>query len=1184
MFRIMIHNGNNHSKNQGFFSYIVFLLCGLFLMVHLLPVLADAHEVNRNNDYSAYIHPELLEILEKAEKNEVDCHNGYGNSTIQSAPTVSADSLFLPERIDDETGDDGLVEAIVLLRERPDLEKLRKNIELFLNPVMDENLKIVFIRHALVDFLREVADRSQVTITNLIEKHLNMRDGSVADFKTFFVVNAVYIKAVPEIIRLIALLPTVDSIQPNYKYQLENNLHQESFVPNDAGTLGVEPASGLDGNHRNELTIHQSSSGSNVTSTDTNTETNANTNIGTNTNTIIGTDTDTNNDTVSVANAVPEWGIRKIEADKVWNELNITGEGVVIGFLDTGANWQHPALKERWRGYNSEKPDSPDPVFNWYDPVTGRNMPRDIDTSTRGSHGTHIVGTALGSDGNNLIGVAPGARWIAANIFDNKLSASNNNILDAGQFMVAPVDADGVPQPKMAPHIINCSWGAPLSSPRNLEADEVLREMVKNWESVGIIAVVAASNYGPSSDTIGMPAIFPESFAVGATDSGNKIYNKSSRGPVNYYPGIIKPDLVAPGVSIRSSTGASGYRNKDGTSMATPHVAGTAALLLELRPGLTVQKIKDILTETATPLPNEESIPGNTFGHGLVNAYRAATKVLADYYDGLFIEDDALEKALREALNKPAGIITPEDMATLTRLNASEQRITRLSGIEFAVNLTDLDLSFNDIIDITPLKNLFNLEFLNLSHNLITGISPLAENSRKGGLGSDATVNLSFNRLYCAPDNDISANIMELEENGVSVLYEYQLLDQVERPLWTGPGTISWQGVPGPGHYEVILYDSHEPVATINVNAENTEPDEDKETAKETDEVIGNNRVGSLQEEMEIDRRTIKYDLSAYMKERAKESSATRSFMVTVQAKGESNLYLDGEKSPMSTIYTPFMLPQVAKPYWRSLILHWDAEEGTSGYRIRLYLNEKHLVEINSYTDNSFYNFSDRIHANEGEGYFQATVQALGDNIIYSSGAVSYSSEPYLPVKGIEPQEIISFSFIVSSEKESNLYRELEDNQYTGITPLILPDEATNRDIIWSSENLSVATVTEEGNIAPKGTGNTNIIAETIDGGFQTFYNVSVVKFGDVDGDNEVSVRDAILVLRQIVGLEDLNHLQKQAAGVSTSTEQAAGVKTSTETISVTDAIMILRYVVGLKNYFPVEKDFFGPLSLQPDE
>ncbi|MEV5766724.1 S8 family serine peptidase [Micromonospora sp. NPDC052213] len=105
----------------------------------------------------------------------------------------------------------------------------------------------------------------------------------------------------------------------------------------------------------------------------------------------------------------PEWGVTKIGADKVWNEHHTRGEGVVVASLDTGVQFDHPALVNSYRGNGGGK--AFDHAYNWFDP-SGGCAAAPCDTQ---SHGTHTVGTTVGGDrAGNRIGVAPGATWIAA--------------------------------------------------------------------------------------------------------------------------------------------------------------------------------------------------------------------------------------------------------------------------------------------------------------------------------------------------------------------------------------------------------------------------------------------------------------------------------------------------------------------------------------------------------------------------------------------------------------------------------------------------------------------------------------------------------------------------------------------------------------------------------------------------
>ncbi len=355
-----------------------------------------------------------------------------------------------------------------------------------------------------------------------------------------------------------------------------------------------------------------------------------------------------------------EWNIEHIGAPAVWDQFGLDGTGVVVGIIDTGVDGQHPALKEKWRGYNPDDPGNPDLIYSWYDPVYGHVMPFDFD-----GHGTHVTGTILGAGpaGTNRIGVAPGARWIAANAFevyaDGKVGASQLNLLKVGQYMLAPFSDPADPintgDPSKGPDIINNSWGL-------LGHNEWYRGMVQNWRNAGILPVFAAGNDGSlGAGKIANPAHYPESLAVAATNSNNQLASFSSRGPANYPPpDDLKPDISAPGVSIRSAVPGGGYQGGwNGTSMASPHIAGVAALLLSADASLSVDQLEEIMIETSIPLTNSNypTTPNYGYGHGLVSAFNAVGSYLGDLglITGWVVEDleppviehDPLESAYR---------------------------------------------------------------------------------------------------------------------------------------------------------------------------------------------------------------------------------------------------------------------------------------------------------------------------------------------------------------------------------------------------------------------------------------------------------------------------------------------------------------------------------------------------------
>ncbi|WP_179292835.1 S8 family serine peptidase, partial [Bacillus sp. 7884-1] len=208
------------------------------------------------------------------------------------------------------------------------------------------------------------------------------------------------------------------------------------------------------------------------------------------------------------------------------------GAGIVVASIDTGVQWEHPALMEKYRGYNPGDPDQPDHQLNWFDAVGGKETPYD-DLK----HGTHTVGTMVGSepDGSNQIGVAPGAKWIAVKAFSDQ-GGQDVDLLEAGEWILAPKDVEGNPHPELAPDVVNNSWGGGPG------LNEWYRPMVQNWRAANIFPVFAAGNAGSAGEGwVASPANYPESLAVAATDDQNALAWFSSRGPAPYDE--MKPDV-----------------------------------------------------------------------------------------------------------------------------------------------------------------------------------------------------------------------------------------------------------------------------------------------------------------------------------------------------------------------------------------------------------------------------------------------------------------------------------------------------------------------------------------------------------------------------------------------------------------------------------------------------------------
>ncbi|GAB3798958.1 S8 family serine peptidase [Virgibacillus kimchii] len=322
----------------------------------------------------------------------------------------------------------------------------------------------------------------------------------------------------------------------------------------------------------------------------------------------------------SFENSGIEWNIDRVGAPEVWED-DVTGEGVVIANLDSGVSWQHPALKRQYRGFDPDDPDNASHEFNWHDAVLGANSPMDSD-----GHGTHTMGTMVGQeeDGANQIGVAPGAEWIAVRAFYGG-SGYDHHILEAAEWVLAPTDEYGVPHPDKAPDIVNNSWGG-----RPVNNDWFL-PMVQAWRAAGIVPVFSVGNAGLFDDPVpgsaAAPGNYEESIAVGATDEDDILAEFSLRGPSEM--GVLKPDLAAPGVNIRSSTRDDSYTENNGTSMAAPHVAATISLMLEVDPDLTIEQIEDVLKLTAAERTDEDypDSPNNGYGYGLLDAAAAVEAV-----------------------------------------------------------------------------------------------------------------------------------------------------------------------------------------------------------------------------------------------------------------------------------------------------------------------------------------------------------------------------------------------------------------------------------------------------------------------------------------------------------------------------------------------------------------------------
>ena len=342
----------------------------------------------------------------------------------------------------------------------------------------------------------------------------------------------------------------------------------------------------------------------------------------------------------------------KVNVDKVW-ELGYTGQGVRIAIIDTGVSLTHSDLQGRFWDGGAEYPN------HGYDFYSHDNDPSD----THG-HGTHVAGTLVGTGASGTqTGVAPNAELMVLKVFHGEDNLTEPTLwVEAMQFAL-----------EHGADVLNMSLGQPLP-----DADVKLmsRQACDNTLAAGVVAAVCAGNtrqiqmLAPVPYNIWSPGDCPPPqlhedqmvnaggtscvICVGAVDNNDALGGFSSEGPstwtdvsfYNDYPyvsnsstsiGLIRPDVCAPGVNVKSLdyTNDSGYCLKSGTSMATPLVAGTIALMLSKDPELTPAQIDEILERTSIPLSEHKS---NDFGSGRIDALAAVNAV--DYDD---IEETTLE-------------------------------------------------------------------------------------------------------------------------------------------------------------------------------------------------------------------------------------------------------------------------------------------------------------------------------------------------------------------------------------------------------------------------------------------------------------------------------------------------------------------------------------------------------------
>ena len=401
-----------------------------------------------------------------------------------------------------------------------------------------------------------------------------------------------------------------------------------------------------------------------------------------------------------------------IKADKVWERKgprgnNLTGKGIVVAVIDSGVDYNHNDLGGCIG--NGCK------VIGGYDFVDSDADPMDVD-----GHGTHVAGIVAANGG--VVGVAPDASILAVRVLDSEGNGFNTQTVEGIEYAVDP---DGDPSTDDGADIINLSLGGPG------DADDIVSSAVDAATAAGVVVVAAAGNNGSYYD-IGKhsPASARTAITVGSVDKQNNISDFSSKGPV-LNSDYIKPEVVAPGTGIYSLQTNNRYEEMSGTSMASPHVAGAAALLLQARPALQPEQLKSILMSSATNISDDIFASG----YGLVDVQNALTNVVSMSTAPLFFGNTPKQNGVKRTANiivtnmsnsaKTFDVVMPTDLPASVSLTSEQIKVTVASQSSEVIPVT---LTFSDVANIPTPQNdaaafFSEIEFVATDSKLVVPIS-----------------------------------------------------------------------------------------------------------------------------------------------------------------------------------------------------------------------------------------------------------------------------------------------------------------------------------------------------------------------------------------------------------------------------------------------------------------------------
>ena len=337
------------------------------------------------------------------------------------------------------------------------------------------------------------------------------------------------------------------------------------------------------------------------------------------------------------SNRDPGWNIKIIEADSCWT-AGYTGSNIIVGTLDSGIDTSHAAVRGKWV------------PGGWYDAVNGYPYPYD-DLG----HGLFTMGIICGGDGlgpsPDDIGVAPDVKFICAKAFDSMGAATLSDVHNSFQWLAT-----------QGARIICCPWEE--NSTTSLEFwNDCLN--LRTLNKIPVFKIGTRGNAPPNSAKT--PANYPFLLGIGTTDSLDDRVNWSCRGPApNQNPwndttywirqdwNFIKPDIVAPGINIRSAELGGGYGLSDGTAWSAAHAAGAIAILLQKDSTLNISDVNLLLCDNADHPAQGAPYPNNDYGWGRLNIYASLQHIpnVKEAQDGLSISHFSLHPTIfRDALH-----------------------------------------------------------------------------------------------------------------------------------------------------------------------------------------------------------------------------------------------------------------------------------------------------------------------------------------------------------------------------------------------------------------------------------------------------------------------------------------------------------------------------------------------------